>query len=67
MNNYIILWSWENDFCWSVLWKVKSSNEKKSSSLKIKIYEVLLCFRNKVSNEKVLVFYKDKTSNESLY
>ena len=66
MNNYVILWSWENDFCWNALWKVESSHEKKSCSLKIKVSEVLLCFEDKVFDEKVLVLFKDKTSNESL-
>ena len=41
------------------------SEEKKSWSLKIKFYKVLLCFNDKESNEKVLVFCKDKVSDES--
>ena len=40
-------------------------DEKKSCSLKIKISEVLLCFKDKESDEKVLVFYKDKAYDES--
>ena len=38
---------------------------KKSCYLKIRVLEVLLCFKDKESDEKVLVFCKDKTSNES--
>ena len=36
-----------------------------SCSLKIRVSEILLCFKNKESDEKVLVFYKDKASDES--
>ena len=43
----------------------RSYDEKKSCSLKIRVSKVLLCFKNKESNEKVLVFYKDKVSDES--
>ena len=46
-------------------WKEEVSDEKKSCSLKIRVSEVLLCFKDKESNEKVLVFYKDKVSDES--
>ena len=42
-----------------------SYDEKKSCSLKIKVSEVLLCFKDKEFDEKVLVFYKDKASDES--
>ena len=31
----------------------------------MKVYEVLLCFKDKESDEKVLVFCKDKASDES--
>ena len=58
--------------CLNALWKVNSSygkkevfDEKKSCSLKIKVSEILLCFKDKESDEKVLVFCKDKTSDES--
>ena len=40
-------------------------HEKKSCSLKIRVSEVLLCFKDKESDEKILVFYKDKVSDES--
>ena len=49
---------------WKLSWK-EVSDEKKSCSLKIRVSEVLLCFKDKESNEKVLVFYKDKVSDES--
>ena len=39
---------------------------KKNCSLKIKVSEVLLCFKNKEFDEKVLVFYKNKASDESI-
>ena len=48
------------------LMKIRSFWWKESCSLKIKVSEVLLCFKDKESNEKVLVFYKDKTSDESI-
>ena len=32
-------------------WKEEVSNEKKSCSLKIKVYKVLLCYKDKVSDE----------------
>ena len=43
--------------CLNALWKVKSSHEKvsdekKSCSLKIKVSEVLLCFKDKEFDEK---------------
>ena len=47
------------------MWKVKNSQEKKNCFLKIRVFEVLLCFKDKESDEKVLVFCKDKTSDES--
>ena len=37
----------------------------KSCSLKIKVSKVSLCFKDKESDEKALVFCKDKTSDES--
>ena len=50
---------------WKLSWKEEVYDEKKSCSLKIKVSEVLLCVKDKESNEKVLVFCKDKASNES--
>ena len=50
---------------WKLSWKEEVFDEKKSCSLNIKVYEVLLCFNDKESNENVLVFYKDKVSDES--
>ena len=41
------------------------SEEKKSCSLKIKVHEILFCFKDQESDEKAFVFYKDKASNES--
>ena len=46
-------------------WKEEISDEKKSCSLKIKVSEILLCFKDKESDEKVLAFCKDKVSDES--
>ena len=34
-------------------------------SLKIRVSKVLLCFKDKESDEMVLVFYKDKTSDKN--
>ena len=65
MNNYIMLLIMGEWFCLNALWKFESSHEKKSYSLKIKISEVLLCFKDKESDENVPVFYKDKASDES--
>ena len=48
-----------------LLWKEEVFDEKKSCSLKLKVSDVLLCFKDKESDEKVLVFCKDKTSDES--
>ena len=45
--------------------KIRSFWWKESCSLKIKVFEVLLCFKDKEFDEKVLVFYKDKVFNES--
>ena len=50
---------------WKLLWKEEVSDEKKSYSLKIKVFKVLLCFKDKESDENVLVFCKDKVSDES--
>ena len=41
------------------------SKEKKSCSLEIKVSEVLLCFKDKESDEKVLVFCKNKAFDEN--
>ena len=49
---------------WKLSWK-EVSDEKKNCSLKIKVSEVLLCFKDKEFDEEVLVFYKDKSSDES--
>ena len=51
---------------WKLLWKEEVSDEKKSNSLKIKVFKVLLCFKDKESDENVLVFCKDKTFDESI-
>ena len=51
---------------WKLLWKEEVSDEKKSYSLKIKVFKVLLCFKDKESDENVLVFCKDKTFDESI-
>ena len=67
MNNYIILLIMREWFCLNALWKVKKSHEKlknlmkiwkeevsvenRSCSLKIKVFEVLLRFKDKVSDE----------------
>ena len=50
---------------WKLLRKEEVYDAKKSCSLKIKVYEVLLCLKDKESDGKVLVFYKDKASDES--
>ena len=61
----MILFKW---FCLNALWKVKSSHEKKfmrkrkSCSLKIKISKVLLCFKDKESDENVLFWSKGSLS-----
>ena len=49
---------------WKLSWN-QVFDEKKSCSLKIKVSEVMLCFKDKESDGKVLVFYKDKASDES--
>ena len=49
---------------WKLSWK-EIFDEKKSCSLKIRVFEVLLCFKDKESDEKVLVFCKDKVSDDS--
>ena len=36
---------------WKLLWKEEVSDEKKSYSLKIKVFKVLLCFKDKESDE----------------
>ena len=46
-------------------WKEEVSDEKKMCFLKIKVYEVLLGFKDKEFDGNVLVFYKDKVSDES--
>ena len=46
-------------------WKEEVSDEKKMCSLKIKVFEVLLGFKDKEFDGNVLVFYKDKVSDES--
>ena len=72
MNNYIMLLIMREWFCLNALWKVKKlsrkevSEEKKSCSLKIKVSEILLYFKDKEFEEKVLVFHKDKASDESI-
>ena len=44
---------------WKFSWKEEVSDEN------IKISKVLLCFKDKESYEKVLVFYKNKVFDES--
>ena len=51
---------------WKLLWKEEVSDEKKSCSSKIKVSEVLLCFKDKESDENVLVFHKDKVFDEDM-
>ena len=46
-------------------WKEEVSDEKKMCSLMIKVSEVLLGFKDKEFDGNVLVFYKDKVSDES--
>ena len=50
---------------WKLSWKEEFSDEKKNCSLKIKVFEVLVCFKDKESDEKVLVFYKNKVYDEN--
>ena len=50
---------------WKLSWKEEVSIEKKSYSLKIKVSEVLLHLKDKESDRKVLVFYKDKAFGEN--
>ena len=50
---------------WKLSWKEEVSIEKKSYSLKIKVSEVLLRLKDKESDGKVLVFYKDKSFGEN--
>ena len=50
---------------WKLSWKEEVSDEKKNCSLKINISKVLLWFKDKESYENVLVFYKNKVSDES--
>ena len=50
---------------WKLSWKEEVSNEKESCSLKIKVFKILLCFKDKESDENFLVFYKNKVSNEN--
>ena len=49
---------------WKLSWN-EVFDKKKSYSLNIKVSEVLLCIKDKESNKKVLVIYKDKVSDES--
>ena len=71
MNNYIMLLIMRKWFCLNALWKVKKLSwkevyeEEKSCSLKIKVSEILLYFKDKESGENVLVFCKDKVFDES--
>ena len=65
MNNYIMLLIMREWFCLNVLWKVKNSQEKRNCSLKIRVFKVLLCFKDKEYDENVLLFCKDKASDES--
>ena len=49
----------------NALMKIRSFWWKESCSLKIKVSEVLLRLKDKEFDGKVLVFYKDKASDES--
>ena len=46
-------------------WKEEVFDEKEMCSLKIKVFEVLLGFKDKEFDGNVLVFYKDKVFDES--
>ena len=50
---------------WKLSWKEEVYDGKKNCSLKIKVSEVLLCFKDKESDKKFLVFRKDIASDES--
>ena len=72
MNSYIILLIMGEWFLFKCImkslklsWKEEVSDEKKMCSLKIKVSEVLLGFKDKEFDGNVLVFYKDKVSDES--
>ena len=43
---------------WKLSWQEEVSNEKKSCSLKIKVSEVLLCYKDKVSDESASLCLK---------
>ena len=64
MNSYVMLLIMREWFCLNESWKVKSSHEKKflikkkSSSLKIKVSEVLLCYKSKVSDKSTSLCLK---------
>ena len=49
---------------WKLSWN-QVFDEKKSCSLKIKVSEILLCFKDKEFDENVLVLCKDKAFDES--
>ena len=76
MNSYIMLLIMREWFCLNTLWKFKSSDEmkfmmkrslwwKEKLFFKDKSFWSLLFFKDKESDAKVLVFCKDKTSDES--
>ena len=43
---------------WKLSWQEEVSNEKKSCSLKIKVSEVLLCYKSKVSDKSTSLCLK---------
>ena len=43
---------------WKLSWQEEVSNEKKSCSLKIKVSEILLCYKSKVSDKSTSLCLK---------
>ena len=65
MNSYVMLLIMRELFCLNALWKVKSSHENKKFLMKRKLFikdkrffEVLLCYKDKVSNESTSLCLK---------
>ena len=65
MNSYVMLLIMRELFCLNALWKVKSSHENKKFMMKRKLFikdkrffEVLLCYKDKVSNESTSLCLK---------
>ena len=64
-NSYVMLLIMRELFCLNALWKVKSSHENKKFLMKRKLFikdkrffEVLLCYKDKVSNESTSLCLK---------